>query len=99
MKPTVGREPKQTRRVTPRKTKLRFGFDAAGGFIALNDIDRRAAYAYPNSFYAESAAKSPDLAARAANELLATLSEDEGGYIRLSAALVDALRVQPDDTK
>lgn len=85
--------------MTPRKSRLRFGFDAAGGFIALNDLDRRAAYAYPTSFYAERAAKSPDLAVRIANELLATLSEGEAGYIRLSGDLVAAQAMQRDGTK
>lgn len=95
----IDHKPQQCRQMPPRKSRLRFGFDEAGGFIALNDLDRRAAYAYPTSFYAERAAKSPDLAERTANELLATLSEDEARYIRLSAALAVAPPMQRDGTK
>ena len=79
--------------------KRRFGFDGSGGFIALNDITRRAAYAYPTSFYAEQAAKSSELAERSANELLATLSEGEAAYIRLSRILAAAHQKHCDDTK
>lgn len=92
-------KPAHGQRMTPPKSRLRFGFDEAGGFIALNDLDRRAAYAYPTSFFAERAAKSDDLAVRTANELLAALSEGEAGYIRLSGALVAAQAMPRDGTK